>query len=121
MSFPVTTMKHTGVAVGTESIAVVPSDSQRTYLTIQNQGSGPVWLRADGADAVPNRSAIRIMPGETWEQAEYMTGRSVMAVSGSGSNDVHSVCGGTPEIAETFNVVNGPDNVVDGLGNVITT
>lgn len=121
MSFSVTTMEHTGTTVGVSSVQVVSADAQRTYLTIQNQGSGPVWLRADGADAVPNRSAVRIMAGEVWEQAEYMTALSVMAISESGTNDVHVVCGGTPTIIESFNVVNGPDNVVDGLGNVITT
>ena len=120
MSYPVTTMTHTGTDVSTVSIEVVGNDSDRTYLLVQNQGSSSVWIRWDGGVAVADRSADKLLPGQSMEPKPNMTASSVTAISLTGSV-VHVVAGGPPSPILFVNVIDGTDNVVDGTDNVVDT
>lgn len=120
MSYPVTTMTHTGTDVSTVSIEVVGSDEYRTYLLILNQGSGTAWIRWDGGTAVADKTADRLLPGESMEPRPNMTASSVTAISLTGTV-VHVVAGGPPSPILFVNVIDGTDNVVDGTDNVVDT
>ena len=96
MSFPVTTLTHVGTAVSTSSVTIAVASPQRTYLEIENQGSASIFVRFDGATATADKDAFRILPGDTYYAAHYMTASAVTAIAASGTQDVHVVSGAPP-------------------------
>ncbi len=119
MSFPVTTMTHTGTAVSTVSIEVVGNDEYRTYLLILNQGSGAAWIRSDGGTAVADNTAERLLPGESMEPKPNMTASSVTAISLTGTI-IHVVSGGPPApILFEDVIVTAGDTVIVTAGDIV--
>lgn len=95
MSFPVTTMTHTGTTVSTSSVTIAAASAQRTYLMIQNQGAVSVYIRLDGGTAVADKTALRLLPGESYEVVGFLPASLVTAIAAS-SCDVHVVAGAPP-------------------------
>ena len=96
MSFPVTTMTHTGTPVSTSSVTIAVASPQRTYLLIQNQGAAAVYIRLDGAEAVADKTALRLLAGESYEVVGFLPASLVTAIAASGTQDVHVVAGAPP-------------------------
>ncbi len=96
MSFPVTTMTHTGTSVTTANTTIATASAQRTYLMIQNQGTAAVYIRLDGGVAVADETALRLLPGESYEVVGFLPASLVTAIAASGTQDVHVVAGAPP-------------------------
>lgn len=119
MSYPVTTMTHTGTDISTVSIEVVGADSDRTYLLVQNQGTGSVWIRWDGGVAVADKTADKLFPGQSMEPRPNMTASAVTAISLTGSV-VHVVAGAPPApILFEDVIVTAGDTVIVTAGDIV--
>lgn len=82
-------MTPSGTPVTTSSTTISAAQAQRTYLLIQNQGSVSVYIRLDGGTAVADKTATRLLPGESWEVLNNLPGTAITAIAASGTQAVH--------------------------------
>jgi len=93
--YPITTFTHLGTDVPTSNTTIFAGTSKLMSLEIQNQGGASVYIRLDGGVAVADKTAFRILPGQTYWARQCPAG-AVTAISESGTNAVHVVTGAPP-------------------------
>jgi hypothetical protein len=77
----------TAVTAAAASAQALAANSNRTYLSIQNQhASDDVYIRTDGGAAAANNTSFKLGAGQTWEP--YVAPRGQINVIRGGANDI---------------------------------
>lgn len=82
----------TAETVTNASTTIIAANAARKYLLIQNQdATGNIWVRCDGAAAAATSACFKIPPGGSWEFLVAPTG-AVTAIGDIASNaNVHAI------------------------------
>lgn len=73
-------IKDLSVTVSTESVSVVPANSKRWYLLIQNLNNSNVWINF-GTPASMNGSSIKLFPQSTYILEDKIPVNEIFAIA----------------------------------------
>lgn len=76
-------------ALTTSSLLVVPANSARKYLVIQNVGSVNVGCNPGGTAAIGSKGTITLVPNGSWSfEANYIYTGAINCIAASSSGNV---------------------------------